>query len=95
MWSAKHHGPTVRRRRRGSARRTRIAPTVDSRLSPISTQAAPAGPAAAFAGGASTAATGPLMSEVSDESRRPTAAACRLPLGRQAGRPVSEVTAAC
>ena len=45
------------------------------------------GPAAAFAGGASTAATGPLMSEVSDEWRRPTAAACRLPLGRQAEPP--------
>ena len=36
MWSTKHHGPTVRRRCRGSARRTPTAPTWVSWLSVIS-----------------------------------------------------------
>jgi hypothetical protein len=61
MWSAKHHAPTVRRSRRGSARRTGIAPTVASRLGVISTHADLTAPARDSAGGASTVLTGPLI----------------------------------
>src|SRR5215218_336534 len=61
MWSAKHQGPTVRRSRRGRARRTGIRPTSAIRLAVISTQAGATALARGSAGGASTVATGPLM----------------------------------
>ena len=84
MWSAKHHAPTVRRSRRGSARRTGIAPTVASRLGVISTHADLTAPARDSAGGASTVLTGPLIAatvrpeEVRVE-RRSHALAARVP----------------
>src|SRR5215217_541139 len=60
IWSAKHQAPTVRRPMRGRARRTRMAPTTDSRLGVISTQAGRTALACASDGGASTVLTGPL-----------------------------------
>jgi hypothetical protein len=65
MWSAKHQAPTVRRPMRGRARRTRMAPTTDSRLGVISTQAGLAALTCASVGGASTVLIGPLMSPLS------------------------------
>jgi hypothetical protein len=64
MWSAKHQGPTVRRSRRGSARRTGIRPTSASRLVVISTQGGATVPGPASAGGASAVPTGPLMTSL-------------------------------
>src|SRR5437870_4944160 len=65
MWSAKHHAPTVRWARLGSARRTWRAPTCASRLS--STSMAPPGAvsrsSAGPMGGASSLVTGPLTSK--------------------------------
>ena len=61
MWSAKHQAPTVRRPMRGRARRTRMAPTTDSRLGMISTQAGLTALAWVSVGEASTVPTGPLM----------------------------------
>jgi hypothetical protein len=62
MWSAKHQAPTVRRSRRGRARRTGIPPTSATRLGVISTQAGATELALDSAGGASAVPTGPLMS---------------------------------
>ena len=64
IWSAKHHAPTVRRPMRGRARRTRMAPTTESRLGVISTQAGLTALAWASVGEASTAPTGPLMASL-------------------------------
>ena len=64
MWSAKHQAPTVRRPMRGRARRTRMAPTTDSRLGVISTHAGLTALARASVGGASTVPTGPLMAQL-------------------------------
>ena len=61
-WSAKHHAPTVRRVRRGSARRTATPPTSASRLGVTSTSGSSGWPQSASPGRASSAATGPLMS---------------------------------
>ena len=61
MWSAKHQAPTVRRARRGNARRTVNFPTLASRLSVTSTQGADGWLASGWAAGASTVLTGPLI----------------------------------
>ena len=63
MWSAKHQAPTVRRRRRGRARRTVNRPTGASRSSVTSTFG-PSGPVAVSEMGASRLPTGPLTGSV-------------------------------
>src|SRR5680860_663107 len=59
MWSAKHHAPTVRWARRGSARRTVRSPTRLLRLSNSSTVFGPAAPWPST-GDASASLIGPL-----------------------------------
>ena len=60
MWSAKHQAPTVRRARRGRARRTRNRPTSASRLGTSSTSGA-VSPQPPSAGASSAVVTGPLI----------------------------------
>ena len=60
MWSTKHHGPTVHRPRRGSARRTLMVPTRLSRLWVISSTHA-WGAARCASAGTSVLVTGPLI----------------------------------
>lgn len=68
MWSTKHHDPTVRRPRLGSARLTRNAPTSASRLSVSST--GPASGSLASTAATSSTETGPLIASFypTDES---------------------------
>ena len=60
MWSTKHQAPTVRRRALGSARRTVIPPTTESRASTTSTSGGSGVLPVAGSAGTSRALTGPL-----------------------------------
>src|SRR3546814_2795362 len=80
MWSAKHQAPTVRRVRRGSARRTRISPTIASRLSVSSTSGGSA-LSRSLTGSTSRSLTGPLIGSCLLASAAGQVEE-RLPLGR-------------